>query len=87
MGDDALKSLTRARKVVRLEHNIFVSSNVLSEMMSKIREIMRHENGIDIKSFKEHFDMSRKYLVAYLDYLDNFDDIKKEENRRVLASI
>lgn len=86
MGDDALKSLTRARKVVRLEHNIFVSSNVLSEMMGKIREIMRHENGIDIKSFKEHFDMSRKYLVAYLDYLDNFDDIKKEGNRRVLAS-
>ncbi|MCD8477105.1 MAG: SelB C-terminal domain-containing protein [Sulfurospirillum sp.] len=27
--------------------------------------------------------MSRKYLVAYLDYLDNFDDIKKEGNRRI----
>jgi len=84
MGDDALKSLTRARKVVRLEHNIFVSSTALSELMAKMRELMRTENGIDIKSFKEHFDFSRKYLVAYLDYLDQFGDVKKEGTRRVL---
>ncbi len=87
MGDDALKNLTRARKVVRLEHNIFVSSNALSEIITHMREIMRTENGIDIKSFKEHFDMSRKYLVAYLDYLDNFDDIKKEDNKRCLRTL
>lgn len=84
MGDDALKSLTKAKKVVRLEHNIFVTTTALSAIMAKIREIMRNENGIDIKSFKEHFDISRKYLVAYLDYLDQFDDIKKEGARRVL---
>ncbi|AFL69499.1 selenocysteine-specific translation elongation factor [Sulfurospirillum barnesii] len=84
MGDDALKSLTRAKKVVRLEHNLFVTTTALSAMMAHVREIMRKENGIEIKNFKEHFDMSRKYLVAYLDYLDNFDDVKKEGNRRVL---
>ncbi len=83
MGDDALKSLTRAKKVVRLEHNLFITTPALSAMMAHIREIMRKNEGIDIKIFKEHCDMSRKYLVAYLDYLDNFDDIKKEGNRRV----
>lgn len=85
MGDDALKSLTRAKKVVRLEHNLFVTTLALSAMMAHLREIMRKENGVDIKAFKEHFDISRKYLVAYLDYLDNFDDVKKEGNRRVLG--
>jgi len=84
MGDDALKSLTRSKKVVRLEHNLFVTTIALSAMMAHLREIMRKENGIDIKAYKEHFDMSRKYLVAYLDYLDNFEDVKKEGNRRVL---
>ncbi len=29
--------------------------------------------------------MSRKYLVAYLDYLDQFDDVKKEGTRRFLV--
>jgi len=85
MGDDALKNLTRAKKVVRLEHNLFVTTLALSAMMAHLREIMRKENGVDIKVFKEHFDISRKYLVAYLDYLDNFDDVKKEGNRRVLG--
>jgi len=85
MGDDALKNLTRAKKVVRLEHNLFVTTLALSAMMAHLREIMRTENGVDIKSYKEHFDISRKYLVAYLDYLDNFEDVKKEGNRRVLV--
>jgi selenocysteine-specific elongation factor len=85
MGDDALKRLTRAKKVVRLEHNLFVTTIALSAMMAHLRDIMRKENGIDIKAFKEHFDISRKYLVAYLDYLDNFEDVKKEGNRRVLG--
>ena len=85
MGDDALKRLTRSKKVVRLEHNLFVTTLALSAMMAHLREMMRKENGVDIKAFKEHFDISRKYLVAYLDYLDNFDDVKKEGNRRVLV--
>ena len=85
MGDDALKSLTHAKKVVRLEHNLFVTTTALSAMMAHLRDIMRKEEGVDIKSFKEHFNLSRKYLVAYLDYLDNFDDVKKEGTRRVLG--
>lgn len=84
MGDDALKSLTRSKKVVRLEHNLFVTTIALSAIVAHMRDIMRKENGIDIKAFKDHFDMSRKYLVAYLDYLDNFEDVKKEGNRRIL---
>lgn len=84
MGDNALKSLTRAKKVVRLEHNLFIATTHLSAIIAKMREIMRTENGIDIQSFRNHFEMSRKYLVAYLDYLDQFDDVKKEGHKRFL---
>ncbi len=83
-GDNALKSLTRAKKVVRLEHNLFIATTHLSAIIAKMREIMRNENGIDIQSFRNHFEMSRKYLVAYLDYLDQFDDVKKEGHKRFL---
>ncbi|MDX1809242.1 MAG: selenocysteine-specific translation elongation factor [Sulfurospirillaceae bacterium] len=85
IGDNALKSLTRARKVVRLAHNLFVESKALSQIVAKMREIMTKEGYIDIASFKKHFEISRKYLVAYLDYLDHFDDVKKQDNRRYLA--
>jgi selenocysteine-specific elongation factor len=83
-GDNALKRLTKAKKVVRLAHNIFIDTDALSEIISKLREIISNEGYVDVASFKKHFDISRKYLVAYLDYLDNFDDIKKEDNRRYI---
>lgn len=85
IGDDALKGLTRARKVVRLAHNLFIESKALSQIVAKMRDIIIKEGAIDIGSFKKHFNISRKYLVAYLDYLDNFDDVKKQENKRFLA--
>lgn len=85
MGDNALKRLTKSRKVVRLAHNLFITSDTLSTIMTRIREIMRTQGYIDIKNFKDHYDFSRKYLVAYLDYLDLFDDIKKDGVKRVFA--
>ena len=84
MGDDALKRLTKARKVVRLAHNLFVTSENLSTIMTRLRELMRTQGFVDIASFREHYDMSRKYLVAYLDHLDLYDDVKKDGMKRVM---
>jgi len=84
MGDDALKRLTKARKVVRLSHNLFVTTENLSIIMARLREIMKNEGSVDIASFRKFYDMSRKYLVAYLDYLDQYDDVKKDGMKRVL---
>jgi len=85
MGDDALKRLTKSKKVVRLAHNLFVATENLSTIMTRLREIMKTKGSVDIASFREHYDMSRKYLVAYLDYLDMYDDVKKDGMRRVLV--
>lgn len=85
MGDNALKRLTKARKVVRLAHNLFVTSDSLSTMINRLRELIKTNGYVDIKNFKEHYPLSRKYLVAYLDYLDMYDDIKKDGVKRVLV--
>lgn len=84
MGDNALKRLTQARKVIRLAHNLFVTTDTLSIMMTQLREIIRINGYVDIQNFRDHYNFSRKYLVAYLDYLDQFEDIKKDGMRRVL---
>jgi selenocysteine-specific elongation factor len=83
-GDDALKRLTTARKVVRLAHNLFVTTEALTSMMTRLREIMKNEGLVDVKNAKDHFGLTRKYLIAYLDYLDNFDDVVKEGMARKL---
>ena len=84
LGDDIFKNLTKTKKVVRLSHNIFILATQLNEIMQKIREIIKTQGYIDINNFKKHFNISRKYIIAYLDYLDNYGDIKKEDNKRML---
>jgi selenocysteine-specific elongation factor len=51
-----------------------------------MKNIITTEGYIDIQNFKEKFPLSRKYIVTYLDYLDNFSQIKKDGNRRVFTT-
>ena len=50
-----------------------------------MKEIIKEDGFIDISNFKTRFDLSRKYLITYLDYLDNYSNIKKVENKRVFV--
>ena len=85
LGDNILKSLTAKKDVIRLQHNLFIHSQSLNKIIKSMREIIKQDGFIEIFNFKQRFDLSRKYLVCYLDYLDNFSDIKKVENRRVFS--
>ena len=86
MGDTILKSLCSKKKVQRMQSNVFIHTNSLNQLVLSMKAIMKNEGYIDIKNFKEKFPMSRKYLVTYLDYLDKFGDVKKEDQRRVLVT-
>lgn len=48
-----------------------------------MKEIIKEDGYIDINNFKDKYPLSRKYLITYLDYLDNFSQIKKIDNKRV----
>ena len=83
LGDTILKALTRKKLIIRIQHNLFIESLNLTTLVNSMKEIIKKDGYIDVKNFKASYDMSRKYLIAYLDYLDNFSEIKKEEQRRV----
>ena len=85
LGDDILKSLTAKKHVIRLQHNLFIHEQSLNNIISKMKEIIKEDGYIDISNFKEKYPLSRKYLITYLDYLDNFSNIKKQENKRVFV--
>ncbi len=84
MGDTILKSLTMKKLVVRLQHNLFIHHENLAKIVQLINSIIKSNKYIDIKLFKENLDASRKYLIAYLEYMDKFGNIKKDGDKRVL---
>ena len=81
-----LKTLTRKKLVIRIQHNLFVHATNLSSLITKMKEIIKNDGFIEVQNFKEKFPMSRKYIIAYLDYLDNIQGIEKRENKRYLIS-
>ncbi|QOR61270.1 selenocysteine-specific translation elongation factor [Sulfurovum sp. ST-21] len=84
MGDRVLKKLTSAKKVKRLQHNLFVPFESLIQLMTHLQQIIKNEGYIDIALFKVYYpNLSRKYLIAYLEYLDTYPTIRKEGLKRV----
>ncbi len=84
LGDNALKALTHAQKVVRITHNLFITTTALQKIVSLMREILQTNGYIDVNLLRNHTHLSRKYLIAYLEYLDKFDDIVCKDNKRTL---
>jgi len=87
MGDNALKKLTKSKKVIRLAHNLFVTFENLQKLVKELKEIIKKDGYLEISNFKKHYpNLSRKYIIAYLEYLDKQSGIKKDGNRRYLFS-
>jgi len=85
LGDDILKALTSKKHVIRLQHNLFIHSESLNKIISEMKDIIKNDGYIEISNFKEKYPLSRKYLITYLDYLDNFSNIKKDGHKRVFV--
>ena len=83
-GDNALKKLTGIKRVVRLAHNLFVTSKALNEACEKLREIIKTQGFVNVINAKERLNLSRKYVIAYLEYLDTMPGIVKNGNDRVI---
>ena len=81
-GDTILNVLCAKKEVIRLAHNLFIHTLSLNKVIAEMRNIMKENEFLDIQSFKERYPLSRKYLIAYLDYLDKFSDIKNEGGKR-----
>ncbi|TLD80198.1 selenocysteine-specific translation elongation factor [Helicobacter sp. MIT 05-5293] len=81
-GDEALKALCQAQKVVRITHNVFITHSSLNALIEQMRDIIRKHSYIDVAILKNYTQLSRKYLISYLEYLDQFDDIQSSDNKR-----
>ncbi|MBK1973712.1 selenocysteine-specific translation elongation factor, partial [Campylobacter sp. TTU-622] len=68
-GDNILKKLTKNSLVVRLAHNLFIEKKALDNLMKEFLELLKYES-LDVQKVKEKFNLSRKYAIAYLEYLD-----------------
>lgn len=85
-GDNALKKLTGIGRVVRLAHNLFVTSKALNEALAKLKAVIAAQGFVNVTNAKEALNLSRKYIIAYLEQLDLDPNIVKNGTDRVLKA-
>ena len=85
-GDNALKKLTGIGRVVRLAHNLFVTSKALNEALAKLKAIIAAQGFVNVTNAKGALNLSRKYVIAYLEHLDLDPNIVKNGTDRVLKA-
>lgn len=83
-GDRIFKRLTHEKKIIRLSHKLFICTKHLTALLSLMREILQNDGYLDLNNLKSHLNLSRKYLITYLDYLDCFTDITNTNGKRTL---
>ena len=81
-GDEVFKRLCKEKKIVRLSHKLFICAENLTKLLELMRKIIAKDGYLDINNFKSHLNLSRKYLITYLDYLDCFEDITNQDGKR-----
>jgi len=86
LGDTIFKALTKKKLVTRIQHNLFIEAQILTNLITEMKNIIKQEGYIDIKNFKQKYTMSRKYMIAYLDYLDKMNNIENKDGKRHLLS-
>ena len=85
-GDEILKKLTQKGLVVRLAHNLFVEKTALEKLVKECLALLE-KTTLDVQNMKEFFGISRKYAIAYLEYLDKYPQVGKKDTKRFLTSV
>lgn len=84
-GDGILKKLTKNGLIVRLAHNLFIEKNALVKLEKECLNLLKIK-ALDIQTMKDYFKLSRKYAIAYLEYLDKNEKIAKIGEKRILKT-
>lgn len=70
--------------LVKLPEDVIMHKDIINSVKNKVIEYLKENNSINLGGAKELLGVSRKYLVAILEYLDQIEVTKRVDNERVL---
>lgn len=85
-GDNALKRLCANGVAIRLAHNLFISAKHLNIALLKLKELIKKDGYVNVATAKNALNLSRKYIIAYLEALDKDENIAKNGTDRVFKN-
>ncbi len=84
VGGEALSALVAQGKLVRLNESVLISVKAFDAMRDWVIATIRAQGQLTAGEVRDHFDTSRKYVIALLEYLDEKRVTKRVGDARVL---
>jgi Elongation factor SelB, winged helix. len=87
LGLDVLEGLIATNRLVRVSDVVLFLPGTIDVMKSWVQEAIQANGSVSLAQFRDHFQTSRKYAAAFLEYLDSIGYTLRKGDVRVLRTI
>jgi selenocysteine-specific elongation factor len=87
LGLDVLEGLIATNRLVRVSDAVLFLPGTIEVMKSWVQEAIQANGSVSLAQFRDHFQTSRKYAAAFLEYLDSIGYTLRKGDVRVLRTI
>ncbi len=70
VGEDILTALVELGQLVQVSAEVVYRREDLEDMINQLRQLIQKNGPITVAQVRDHFGASRKYVLAFLEYLD-----------------
>jgi len=84
VGADVLAALVEQGRLVRLSDAVLLSAEAYQAMLGQVLERLRRGESVTVATVRDLFGTSRKYALAFLEYLDRQHITRRVGDERVL---
>ncbi len=70
VGEDVLAALVDLGRLVQVASEVIFRREDLDRMLSELRQLIQQNGPVTVAQVRDHFNTSRKYVLAFLEYLD-----------------
>jgi len=87
VGEDLLQGMIAHQDLIQVSEQILFTPAALEDMTSWVKAHLQEHDTLMLSEFRDHFQTSRKFAVAVLEYLDAKGITRRKGNTRVLNQI
>ncbi len=70
-GSDLLNAMFENGTLLKVSDEVIFSNQAFEDMKAWVVSTIQNEGAVTVSSFRDHFETSRKYALAFLEYLDS----------------
>lgn len=78
-----LDYLIQEGRLVKVSEELLYARGTYERVLAWIGEVLKEQGHISLSEFKEAFNLSRKFAIAFLEHTDNLKLTKRDGNRRI----